>query len=87
MGGLQWSPDGRHLLLIQVVDPCGPDAKSAVVRVDLADLSATTILEPDERNFTLLKWVASDEVRLLDRDGYIWYLEVFSGELAQAQSP
>jgi hypothetical protein len=86
MGGLQWSPDGRHLLLIQVVDPCSNDAKTAIVRVDLADLSAMTILESDERSFTLLDWVAEGEVRLLDKDGYIWYLEVFSGEMTQSRS-
>jgi hypothetical protein len=83
MGGLQWSPDGRTLLLIQVVNPCGPDAETAVVRVDLEDLSATTILEPDERGFTLGSWVANNEVRLLDKDGHIWYLQVFSGEIIQ----
>jgi hypothetical protein len=84
MGGLQWSPDGRHLVVIQLIDACGStDPKSAIVRIDLEDLSATTILEPDERSFTLLNWVSEGEVRLLDKDGRIWSLEVFSGEMAQ----
>ncbi len=60
--------------------------KTAVVRIDLDDLSATTILEPDERNFTLLEWVRDDEVPLQDRDGRTWYLEIFSGELAEEET-
>ncbi len=90
IGGLQWSPDGQHLLLSQAVNPCSPEMKTAVVRIDVNELSATTLLEPDERNFTLLEWVRDDEVPLQDRDGRTWYLEVFSGELAEeetAESP
>ncbi len=86
IGGLQWSPNGQHLLLTQTVNPCSPEMKTAVVRIDLDDLSATTILEPDERNFTLLEWVRDDEVPLQDRDGRTWYLEIFSGELAEEET-
>jgi hypothetical protein len=83
-GGLQWSPDGQHLLLIQVVNACSQEARqTAVVRIDRETLTATTLIEADERNFTLLKWLLDDEVQLLDKDGYFWYLEVFSGEIAR----
>ena len=83
-GGLQWSPDGQHLLLIQVVNACNQEARqTAVVRIDVETLSATTLVEADDRNFTLLKWLHDDEVQLLDKDGYFWYLEVFSGEIAR----
>lgn len=85
--GLKWSPDGQHLLLTQATNPCSPgETKTAVVRIDVDDLSATTILEPDERNFTLLEWVQNNEVRLRDASGRIWFMDVFSGELALSET-
>jgi hypothetical protein len=83
MGGLQWSPDSRRLLLTQIVNPCSLETKTAIVRVDVETLSAVTVLEADERNFTLLEWIREDEVRLLDEEGWIWYLDVISGEMAR----
>ncbi|MCP4429074.1 MAG: hypothetical protein GY803_31700 [Chloroflexi bacterium] len=87
ISGLQWSPDRHHLLLAQAVNPCGPDMKTAVVRINVTDLSATIVLEADERNFTLLEWVQNDETRLQSEIGEIWYLDPFSGELAFGEQP
>lgn len=83
IGSLQWAPGGQHLLLTQVLNPCSLEPRTtAVVRVDTDTLTATTILPANDHNFTLLKWESDGEVRLLDDEGHIWYLEVFSGELA-----
>ena len=82
IGGLQWSPNDEQLLLTQVLDPCSPEPATAVVLVDVEALAAVTVVEQDERNFTILHWLRDDEVRLLDGEGRIWYLEVFSGEMA-----
>ena len=82
IGGLQWSPDGKRLLLTQVLDPCSPAPTTAVVRVDVEALAAVTVVEPQEHNFSILNWLRDDEVRLLDDEGRIWYLEVLSGEMA-----
>ncbi|MCP4418927.1 MAG: hypothetical protein GY805_20105 [Chloroflexi bacterium] len=82
ISGLQWSPNGQHLLLMQTINPCGLEMKTAVIRIDIETLTATTILELDEREFTLLEWVGNEEVKLQDKIEQIWYLEMFSGELA-----
>jgi WD40 repeat protein len=88
VGGLAWSPDGRHLLIIQVVNPCGGgERQTALVRVDVDEggdePEAVTILDPDSRNFKLVEWVQTDEIRLQDAAGRIWYMDVFSGFMAQ----
>jgi Tol biopolymer transport system component len=81
IGGISWSPDGRQLVLIQVIDPCG-DQLTAVLRLDLDQREFVTLIEPDERGFTLLNWRRDREIRLLDGDGRVWYLETNSGEIA-----
>jgi len=86
MSGLQWSPNGQHLLLTQAVNPCSPEMETAIVRIDINDLLATTILKPDGRNFTLLEWVRDDKVRLLDEAGHVWFQDVFSAELALTET-
>ncbi len=90
IGSLEWSPDGRHLLIIQVLNACnGQEQQTALVRVDLAEetgeATAVTILEPDTRNFKLVQWIRPDEVRLQDAAGNIWYMDVLSGTMAQGQ--
>ncbi len=82
INGLQWSPDGKHLLLTQAVNACGgnDEMKTAVIRINSTDLSATTILDPDERSFTLQEWVQDDEIRLKGRDGAIWHLDPLADE-------
>jgi len=81
MGGISWSPDGRHILLIQVMNPCG-ERLTAVSRLDLDEGEFVTLIEPGERDFTLLNWLGDREIRLLDGDGRVWYLETTSGEIA-----
>ena len=49
MGGLQWSPNGQTLLLTQVLKPCSSEETTAVVRVDIDTLTATTIIAADDR--------------------------------------
>ncbi|MFQ5400794.1 MAG: TolB family protein [Anaerolineae bacterium] len=83
ISGLQWSPDGRHLLILQAVKPCSPETETVVARVDVAELTAAAILEPDMRNFTLLEWVRNDQVQLQDEEGDIWYLNPFSLEMTK----
>jgi Tol biopolymer transport system component len=85
MGGISWSPDGRQLVLIQVLDPCGARL-TAVVRLDLDEGEFVTLIEPDERDFRLLNWLRDREIRLLDGDGRVWYLETTSGILAGGSS-
>ncbi|MFQ5420830.1 MAG: hypothetical protein ACE5EY_10775, partial [Anaerolineae bacterium] len=81
ISGLQWSPDGRYLLLLQAINPCSPETETAVVHIDVASLTASVILGPDGRQFTLLDWMQGDDVRLQDGNGDIWRLNPFSGEL------
>lgn len=87
ISGMEWSPDGDHLLLIQAINPCGGVRKTAVIRVDMTDLSATTIIEPSERNFTSLEWMGNDDVQLLDESGEILHLDPFFEEPTSMVSP
>ena len=86
INGLQWLPDGQHLLLFQEINSCSPDIETAVIRIDIDTLSAFIILEPNKRQFTLLEWIQDGEVKLQDETGQIWYPEIFSGELASLET-
>lgn len=82
LGSMIWSPTDEHILLTQVVNPCGGgEATTAVLRVDVETLTAETILEAGEHNFTLIEWVREDEVQLEDANGQMWFIDVFSGEI------
>jgi dipeptidyl aminopeptidase/acylaminoacyl peptidase len=87
ISGLQWSPNGQYLLLVQLLNPCGSgDKTTAIVRIDRNDLSATTVVEPGKQHFSLQEWVQDDVVKLQDEAGIIWNLDVFSGELTMLET-
>jgi hypothetical protein len=85
IGGLMWSPGGRHLLLTQVIPligPCSQETKTAVIRVDIDTLLATPLIEPGQGDFALGEWLADDTIRLAGQDGAKWILNIVSGELS-----
>ncbi|MBE2222174.1 MAG: hypothetical protein IAF02_11565, partial [Anaerolineae bacterium] len=84
-GNIVWSPDGSFFLLTVADDPCSANWTHSIFRVDLANTAVTPLVEEDPRQFTILEWPNPEqaEVRLQDKDGNIWRLDVNSGELAQ----
>ncbi len=88
-GNILWSPDGSFFLLAVAHNPCSADWTHSIVRVDVTrgGLTAVTLIEEDERQFTILEWLdaAQGAARLKDKDGSVWLLDVNSGELAQEE--
>ena len=85
ISGLMWSPDGRHLLLTQVISlmsPCDQEVETAVLVVSIDTLVVTTLIEPGQGALTLIEWLADDTVRLAGQDGALWTLNIISGELS-----
>jgi hypothetical protein len=85
IGGLMWSPSGRHLILTQVIPlsgPCSQETETAVVSVAVDTLLATPLIEPGQGDFALVEWLADDTVRLVGQDGTTWILNIVSGELS-----
>jgi hypothetical protein len=80
---LQWSPDGEQLLLIQATNPCMPMSETAVVLVDAAALAVTTLVEAQERPFTIQEWHEDDFVLLRDKAGATWQLDLNTGEFSE----
>jgi hypothetical protein len=49
--------------------------------VDIEQQVSRTIIEKDERTFTVLGWTEPDSVQLVDQDGQHWQLDLSTGEL------
>jgi hypothetical protein len=85
IGGLMWSPGGRHLILTQVIPlsgPCSQETETAVISVAVDTLVATPLIEPGQGDFALVEWLADDTVHLVGQDGTTWILNIVSGELS-----
>lgn len=86
-GNIIWSPDGTRFLLTVAHDACSQNWTHSIVQVDVGDygLTTVTLIEKDERQFTILDWPspAQAEVLLMDKDGNTWRLEINSGKLTQ----
>ena len=81
-----WWEDGKTVVFPVVYDLCLPDEAQGIVRVDTEDMVATTIVERNS-DFFFRDWPnrTQSEIRLLDREGKTWWLEIYSGELAQEE--
>jgi Tol biopolymer transport system component len=82
-GNLVWSPDGDSLLLTMVHDPCGSDWRHSIVRIDSSDLTAETLIDQDERLFTIREWSEADTALLTDNAGDTWQLNILTGDITQ----
>jgi ABC-type transport system involved in multi-copper enzyme maturation permease subunit len=82
-GHVIWSPDGTELVLTLAIRPCSANwAESvSVVRVDVATLQQTTLLEQDRRLFTTLEWPTLDRVLLKDDNGALWSMDPRTGQV------
>jgi hypothetical protein len=80
-GNLVWSPDGQSLALVQAVDPCSNTTTHSIFRVNLETGAVETLLEADERQFTIVEWPEMNALRLQDKDGGWWRLDPDTGTL------
>ena len=82
-GNFLWSPDGSQLLLTVAHELCSANWTHSLVRVDAVAGTAVTLIENDPHQFTILEWADNSgaTVRLTDKDGSTWLLDVNSGNL------
>ena len=80
VGKFSWSPDGKRVLFPITYDACFP-AGSKLLIVDVAQLTSRTILEKDQRTFSVVGWNEPNSAQLVDQDGKYWQLNLSTGEL------
>jgi Tol biopolymer transport system component len=87
MSEIFWSGDGKTAVLTLIHGACSPRQTSSIVRINIEDMTTTTLITDDERFFRILDWPNPDqaEIPLADKDGTNYRLEINSGELAQEE--
>jgi hypothetical protein len=70
-------------VLTLIYDICLPTESSSIVRINLEDMTATTLIPQDDRHLQILDWPdpAQPEIQVTDKDGNSWLLNINSGEL------
>lgn len=78
-----WSSDGETAVVTIVHNPCSADESSTIMRLNVPDITATALVENDERAFRIDSWVNTEEneIRLVDKAGAFWRLNIESGAL------
>ena len=86
-GHIFWSADGETAVFALIHNACNPAESSSIIRLNIPDMTATTLISQDVRRFFVNQWPEPEqsEIQLSDKDGNIWWLEINSGELAQEQ--
>jgi hypothetical protein len=81
---LFWSADGKAVVLTLIYDACQGNESSSIVRIDTVALTTYTLLERDERRFTIDSWPdpAEPTLLLIDKTGDDWSLDISSGSMA-----
>jgi hypothetical protein len=78
MGAIVWSPDSSALVFALAHNPCmgGWAESTSIVRLDATTLELDTLLERDQRLLVPVEWPTAEEVRLENRDGEQFTLNV-----------
>ncbi|MBX3057421.1 MAG: hypothetical protein KF770_13215 [Anaerolineae bacterium] len=86
-GQIHWSADGKTAVLTLIHNACQPTESSSIVRVNLDNMTATTLITQDDRRLQILDWPdpAQPEIRLVDKDGNTWRMDISSGALTQEE--
>jgi hypothetical protein len=71
-GAVTWSPDSQALIYVQLASYCPLSGKSYVVRLDLAALEQTLLLESETPTFGNTSWDVQNELTLFDENGKEW---------------
>lgn len=85
-GNITWSPDGQSLLLTIAFNPCQEGQwTQSIVRIDLAPVSQTTLVDRDARRLDTVAWTDPARAQLRDAAGNDWWLDVVTGEVTPVQ--
>lgn len=83
-GNFVWSPDSQQLVFTIAYAPCQPPTwRHTLLSMDVQSLSTTTLLEPDQRRFTITEWTEATQLLLTDAEKQPWVLDLTSGALSQ----
>ena len=74
---LRWAPDSGAAAYLLTPSPCDQNTagKSYLVRVNFADFSQSVLIESAAPIFDTLDWLATDVIRLTDREGKTWIFD------------
>jgi hypothetical protein len=83
-----WSPDGERILLTLAIEPCSSKRRfwaesSSIVRVDLATLTTTTLINEDTSMLEAIHWEEGEFPIVQNNIGKMWWLDPISGELTE----
>ncbi len=82
-GAIQWSPDGKELLVTVAVG--NPDKEAySIIKLDADTLDQTPLVTDDPRNLETAAWPLRSTVWLNDRNGDAWRMDPSTGELVKA---
>ena len=85
LGNFTWSPDSQQVAFTIAYAPCQPPAWShGILSMDAQSLSITTLLEPDQRRFTITAWTEGAQLLLADTEQQSWVLDIRNGDLSQS---
>lgn len=83
VGNFAWSLDSQQLAFTIANAPCQPPAWShSILQMDAQTLVTTTLIEPDQRRFTITAWLEAAQLSLLDAEHQPWVLDITSGALS-----
>jgi hypothetical protein len=80
LGPIVWSPGGHALVYLQAEPGCSPQARSWLVRVDMADLAQDVLLE-SAAQYTAVRWDVPDEITLTSADSIEWRYSLKDGTI------
>lgn len=80
-GAIVWSPDGSQLALSVAHDPCSGNWTHSIIQVDVAAMTAVSLLEKDDRRFVTTAWLEPQTLRLVDGQNSGWLFHLASAEL------
>lgn len=83
-GSIVWTADGTQLLLTVAFEPCQPTQANSIVAVDVAAVTAVTLIDKDPRQFTIVEFTEPNRATLKDKDGQSWLLDLDNGDLTES---
>lgn len=85
-GNITWSPDGKSLLVTIAFNPCEEGHwTQSVVRIDLAPVAQTVLVDRDARRPDAVSWTDPARAYLHDAAGNDWWLDATTGEVTPVE--
>ena len=84
-GEILWSADGKTAVFSLIHDWCLSDmtTHSSIMHIDADTLTTAPVIDKDNRLLHNIEWPnpAQNIIRVMDRDGKYWLLDIDTGEL------